>query len=643
MLNERQIELLPERIYQRLNKINTEYLESIGKVIIEIGELRPSDTHKLQQMYQYGTNGKKMAEKLAEVSAKNIEEIYEIFDIVAKDNYNYAKPFYKAKGKPFIPYEENESLKNYVKSLAKQTVDEYVNLTQHTAFAIFADKKGKSIAPLFSANKNKVATSLSDTYTKVIDYAVTKVQAGVTDYNSAIREVTKALADSGIRTVDYATGYSRRLDTSVRQNVLWGIKQCNQNTADFIGKDFGADGYEISYHSHPRLSHADMGGRRYAIGKARTVNGVYYPSFSEVEHLLEEYNCLHFKFPILLGISQPAIDEDELERLKVEDKKTFKFEGKEYTKYEASQLQRKIETEIRHQKDRAIIAKAAGDIEMQEAAQMRINLLTSKYSQLSKESGLPTKTERMQVKGFKSFKVDKMLTNGGNSGIINVDNRLSELGRFKERIRTDKAMKKEYYAAVKDKFSHGSDFAKTAFNKFVPDNSIIDSAFEGPAKYNTKTKKISMHYDADLNNPRGACITYFHEHGHLIDDVAGNLSNNKVFKTLLQDDALSYRKAYGKLHGLKTFDDVDKSISKELNSMRKHSGVSDILEGLTGGNINGIAGHDSDYWKIKGNLEAEAFAHMFASQFDEIRYLEMKKFFPQSLNWFESKLKEAVK
>lgn len=419
MLNERQIELLPEKIYQRLNNINTEYLESIGKVIKDIGELRPSDVHKLQRMYEYGSDVDVITRKLAKASKKNIEEIYEIFDIVAKENYNYARPFHEAKGKPFIPYEENENLKGYVKSLAKQTVNEYVNLTQHTAFAIFADKNGKSIAPLFSSNKNKVATSLSDTYTKVIDYAVSKVQTGVTDYNSAIREVVNSLADSGIRTVDYATGYSRRLDTAVRQNILWGIKQCNQNTADFIGEDFGADGYEISYHSHPRPSHADMGGKSYAIGKARTVNGIFYPSFSDVEELLQEYNCLHFKFPILLGISRPAIDSDELARLKAEDKQTFEFEGKKYTKYEASQLQRKIETEIRHQKDRAIIAKAAGHREIQEAAQMRINLLASKYAKLSKASGLATKMERMQVKGFKSVKVDKMLTRDSNSDIIN--------------------------------------------------------------------------------------------------------------------------------------------------------------------------------------------------------------------------------
>jgi len=415
MLNENQIELLPERIYQRLNAINTEYLESIGGVVKEIGELRSSDVHKLQQMYRYGSNVDDIVNKLSKASEKNIAEIYEIFDIVAKENYNYSKPFYEAKGKTFIPYEENENLQKYVKSLAKQTVGEYVNLTQHTAFAVF--DKGNSIAPLFEANKNKVATSLSDTYTKVIDYAVTKVQTGVTDYNSAMREVIKAMADSGIRTVDYATGYSRRLDTAVRQNVLWGIKQCNQNTADQIGEDFGADGYEISYHSHPRPSHEEMGGKQYAIGKARTVKGKHYPSFSEVEGLLEDYGCLHFKFSILLGISQPAYDEDQLEQLKTDDKQKFEFEGKEYTKYEASQLQRKIETEIRNQKDRAVIAKAAGNDDLRREVQSRINLLTSKYAKLSKASGLPTKMERMQVKGFRSVKA-KTIDKSVESGII---------------------------------------------------------------------------------------------------------------------------------------------------------------------------------------------------------------------------------
>jgi len=418
MLNENQLNFLPERIYQRLNAVNSECLESIGKVIKEIGELRPKDVHQLQQMYDYGADLHKVSLKLAEASKKNIQDIYEIFDIVAKENYDFAKPFYKAKALPHIPYSENKKLKTYVKSLAKQTVDEYINLTQHTAFAVFSPD-GKTIAPLFEANKNKIPTSLSDTYTKVIDLAVSKVQTGVTDYNSAMRECIKALADSGIKTVDYATGYSRRLDTSVRQNVLWGIKECNQNTADMIGEEFEADGYEISYHSNPRPSHEEMGGRQYAIGKARTVNGVYYPSFSTVEGLLEEYNCLHFKFPILLGVSEPAYSNEQLRELKAKDKETFEFEGKQYTKYEASQMQRKIETKIRHLKDEEVIAKAAGNDDLRREVQGKINLLTDKYAKLSKTCELPTKMERMQVKGFRSVKTEKLLTNNSNSGIIN--------------------------------------------------------------------------------------------------------------------------------------------------------------------------------------------------------------------------------
>lgn len=93
---------------------------------------------------------------------------------------------------------------------------------------------------------------------------------------------------------------------------------------------------------------------------------------------------------------------------------------------------------------------------------------------------------------------------------------------------------------------------------------------------------------------------------------------------------------------MKTFDKVDNGISQELSDMRKHSSVSDIFDGITKGNIQGVAGHSAEYWEREGNIESEAFAHMFASQFDDIRYAEMKKYFPKSLDWFEKTIKELV-
>lgn len=100
---------------------------------------------------------------------------------------------------------------------------------------------------------------------------------------------------------------------------------------------------------------------------------------------------------------------------------------------------------------------------------------------------------------------------------------------------------------------------------------------------------------------------------------------------------------YGKERDLKTYDKVDKAISDELQDMRKHSAVSDLLDGLTQGNIKGCAGHSASYWKNQENITSEAFAHMFEAQFDEVRYAEMKKYFPKSLEYFEKKMKEMAK
>lgn len=218
----------------------------------------------------------------------------------------------------------------------------------------------------------------------------------------------------------------------------------------------------------------------------------------------------------------------------------------------------------------------------------------------------------------------------------------SDLGMFKQKLRSDGNMDKEYYDCLKDKFSHGTDDAKRLFTKYASGDSIENAVYENTAHYNTKTKKISMNYGADLKNPRGAGATWFHEHGHLVDDLAGNLSDDKNFIQLLESDSLSYRIAYGKAHHLGTFDKVDKAISEELGDMRKDSAISDLFDGVTQGNIIGCASHPKEYWKNRDNVTSEAFAHMFEAQFDKKRYEQMKKYFPNALEYFEKKMKEAL-
>ena len=249
----------------------------------------------------------------------------------------------------------------------------------------------------------------------------------------------------------------------------------------------------------------------------------------------------------------------------------------------------------------------------------------------------------LDVENKEQYKIKKNKWN--NIVAKRADNAIieSDLGIFKQKLRNDKDIDKEYYSCLKEKFAHGRVEAKKLFAKYASGNTVENTAFEGTAHFNTKTKKISMHYGADLRNERGSGVTWFHEHGHLIDDALGFASDDKEFTYLLRIDSQQYRIMFGKTHELNAYNEIDSAISEELNDMHKHSAISDMLNGITNGNIKGCAGHSQKYWENPKNITSEAFAHMFESQFDEKRYNEMKKYFPQSLEYFEKKLRGRLK
>jgi hypothetical protein len=393
MFSEAQIQELPSAIEYQLRKLNSETLERLGERIRAIGKLLPSDAHKLKQLKQYGADVDAIVFKLSELSSKSKNEIYRMFDLIAKDNVEFNERFYKASGVKYIPYSENKTLQRFVRAMAVQTAGEFLNASQTTGFMLYD-----------SVLRKNVFTDLSRTYQRVIDKAIVAVSTGVSSYNTEMRATLKELADSGLRTpykpsgeITYASGYSRRLDTAVRQNILWGLKQCSTSISEQVGQEFGADGYEVDYHANPRPTHAEMGGKQYAIGEGRTVDGVYYPPFSEAQVLLDDYNCLHFYYPVILGISNTAYSKEQLDRLKEQDRKTVDIDGKSYTGYEATQVQRKLETAIRNARDRLTIAKAAEDDILVGQERKRLNQLTYRYKEFSRKAGLSVKAERMRT------------------------------------------------------------------------------------------------------------------------------------------------------------------------------------------------------------------------------------------------------
>lgn len=395
MKDDKKLELLLERFYQRYNKYNTKVLEKMGEAIKKFDGVSPSTAHKIAQELKYGTDINDLMGELSQLSGKSIKDIEEAFDLVAEENVEFAEVYAKAKNMEFVNYKDNEQLKRLVKGIAGETNATFKNLSKTRAIGfVLKDEYGK-----------KTFKNLKDIYIDLIDEAVFNVETGVADYQSAMRGVMKQLADSGVKIheekVGYPSGYNRRIDSSVRQNVLTGVRQVNITTQKIVGRQFGADGVEISAHSPCAEDHLSIQGKQFSNAEFKKLN-------ASLERPIGEYNCRHFVFSIVLGVNQPSYSDKMLNQMNRESQSIIEYEGKTYTAYEATQVQRKLETAIRKEKDRQIIARASGDKDGVGMAQKNITSLTDKYNDFSKKAGLDTYKNRLSVSGYKRVNVNKL-------------------------------------------------------------------------------------------------------------------------------------------------------------------------------------------------------------------------------------------
>lgn len=395
MKDDKKLELLLERFYNRFNQYNTKVLQKMGEAIKKFDGVSPTTAHKIAQQLKYGADIDDLIAELSQLSGKSIKDIEEAFDLVAEENVAFAEVYAKAKNMEFVDYKDNEQLQRLVKGIAGETNATFKNISRAKAIGFV----------LKDENGNKIFKNLKKTYNDLIDEAVFNVTTGTTDYQSAMRSVMKQLADSGVKIHEekagYKSGYNVRIDSAVRQNVLTGVRQVNLEVQKQVGRDFGADGVEISAHSPCAEDHLHIQGKQFSKKEFAKING-------DLERPIGEYNCRHFVFSIVLGVNQPSYSNKMLNQMNRESQSIIEYEGKKYTAYEATQVQRKLETAIRKEKDRQIIARASGDKEGVGIAQSNISTLTHKYNDFSKVAGLDTYKNRLSVSGYRKVSVAKM-------------------------------------------------------------------------------------------------------------------------------------------------------------------------------------------------------------------------------------------
>ena len=432
MLNEQVIDNLSERLVRRFENINTTILKKIGENIKKIGTLTPTDALRLESILKYGGDYEEIAQELAKITGLTVQDIYDIFEGVSKKDLQFAKQFYDYRGVSFIPYEENIALQRQVESIARITIGEFITNTSMLGYG------------LQDNNGNIVYKGIRETYNQLIDEAILSVSQGKETFQESMYRQLKTLGSGGLRVI-YPTTYidkngvtkhhTRRLDSVIRTTMQEGLRTLHNANQELIGEDFGYNGIEVSHHINSAPDHIDtVDGKQFVLvdkvqeqinngieteikqedirGNQVKVKDKIYDDFNAVNNSLDRpvstLNCRHYTFSIIVGVSKPEYTQEQLDEDKKKNLDGFEFEGKHFSNYEGTQLQRNLERAIREQKDTQILAKASGNNELVGEAQQRITQLTHKYKELSDVSGLPTKAQRLAVANYKRTSIKNL-------------------------------------------------------------------------------------------------------------------------------------------------------------------------------------------------------------------------------------------
>lgn len=371
MLTPQQIESLSLTTEQLMQPVIEFLIDDVARRVSEAGQFTSSAAYQIWRAQALGVDRKRIEKELQKKLNVSNAEVKKLLKQSAEVGYNFDM---KGFGEKAIPFSENKSLQQIVEAALKMSNNTFKNLTQTIGFV---DPYGN-------------AKGLTEAYQSSCDFAFNQVVTGATDYNTAIRNATKNLADKGILSIDYESGVHTSLEAAVRRNIMGGLGLMQEQISQQNHDAFGADGWEISAHSASAPDHEDIQGKQYTDAEFEALN-------NSLTRRIGTLNCGHAAFPIILGVSEPQYTEKQLKQFKEENKKGVTYNGKHYTTYEATQKQRQIERAIRRQKRRVMVAKGSNDKDAQLISKAKLRRLNEEYKRYSDAVGLPLQRERLFV------------------------------------------------------------------------------------------------------------------------------------------------------------------------------------------------------------------------------------------------------
>lgn len=365
-----------------MKELEERIMADIVRRIREAGEITSSADWQINRAVQLGMSMDDISAYINDALSEGENITDTLYNDVIKAGYVRDKKLYEAAGKIQIPFDKNLPLQQLISGVTAQTNETLVNITQSLGFA----KRGIDGKIQF--------IELAKYYQQTLDKAVLDISSGAFDYNTVLKRAVSELTNSGLRTIDYATGWSNRVNVAARRAVMTGMTQLTGKVNEDNAEELETEWFEISWHSGARPSHW-WGGKWYKKEQLVSICGL-----GDVTGLCGA-NCYHSYTPVIPGISEPTYSPEELAELEKQEKEPIEWGNKKYTKYEALQRQRQLETTMRAQREEMMLLKEGGASEDDLInCRARYMVTSHQYTQFSKAMGLPQQRERVSIDGL---------------------------------------------------------------------------------------------------------------------------------------------------------------------------------------------------------------------------------------------------
>lgn len=378
------------------------------------------------------------------------------------------------------------------------------------AVAVASDQ----MARLISMQNTTLANTAADAYYATVADAVTRLQMGE-GRNAVMERAYSKLADAGIETVDYKSGCKTLIDAAVRRHVVTQQSQCRASMLDARMDEWGHDLVYVSAHYGARPSHSVWQGKVYSrSGKDKRYASLSAATGYGTAAGLCGCNCRHTYSPYVEGVSQlPSTDWSAQERLTGMTSDAYYAATQKQRAYERQirKVKREIATGQAHGKDMASERAYLGALQAKQRAHVKANHLTRDYAR-EKAYGVkqqPTAlgsvlTKPVKVKRAASARTPAIDRSAAGYHCAYGDNVYSLSAEYLEGL--DKGLKTGVPAVA------------SIYKQFERRYTTYHLKADDGAYYAPWDKSTTYH-ERYLQD--GEQDTWFHEHGHNIDNLAG--------------------------------------------------------------------------------------------------------------------------